>query len=52
MNRIYQGAHVVVEFPDATVNAVILEVGKGEALVQEAGTNRAEWAPLSLDPPS
>ena len=43
---IYQGQHVSAEFPDATVEAVVLEVGRGEALVQEAGTQNAEWVPM------
>ena len=37
---------MTAEFPDATVEAVVLEVGRGEALVQEVGTRRAEWAPM------
>ena len=43
---VYQGQHVTVEFPDDTVEAVVLEVRGDEALVQEVGTGRAEWAPL------
>lgn len=44
---IYQGAHVVAQFPDATVEAIVLEVRGNEALVQQKGTQRAEWIPLS-----
>ena len=47
MSTIRPGEHVVVEFPDATVDAVILEVRGNEALVQERGTRRAEWAPIN-----
>lgn len=43
---IYQGQHVTAEFPDATVDAVVLEVCSDQALVQEHGTQRAEWIPL------
>lgn len=44
---IYQGAHVIAEFPDATVEAIVLEVRGSEALVQQKGTRRAEWIPVA-----
>lgn len=40
---IFQGKHVIAEFPDATVEAVVLELRGDEALVQQKGTQRAEW---------
>lgn len=43
---VYQGQHVTAEFPDATVEAIILEVRRDQALVQQKGTQRAEWIPL------
>lgn len=46
MSNISQGEHVTASFPDATVEAIVLEVRGNEALVQQAGTRRAEWIPL------
>lgn len=43
---IYQGKHVIAQFPDATVEAIVLEVRGEEALVREKGTHRAEWIPV------
>lgn len=40
---VYQGQHVTAEFPDATVEAIVLEVRGNEAKVQQKGTQRAEW---------
>ena len=45
--NIYQGAHVIAEFPGRDVKAVVLEVRGSQALVQEKGTDRAEWIPVS-----
>lgn len=43
---VYQGQHVTAEFPDATVEAIVLEVRGDQALVRQKGTQRAEWIPL------
>jgi len=43
-----QGQHVIAEFTEGdVVQVVILEIRGNEALVQELGTQRAEWIPLS-----
>lgn len=45
---INQGQHVTAEFGrNDVVEAIVLEVRGDEALVQEKGTRRAEWIPLS-----
>jgi hypothetical protein len=43
----FQGQHVTANFPDASVEAIILELRDTEALVQQKGTQRAEWILLS-----
>lgn len=44
----FQGQHTTAWFPDSgRVEVIILEVRGDEALVQEVGTQRAEWVPAN-----
>jgi hypothetical protein len=38
-----QGQHIIANFPDGRVRAVVLEVRSGQLKVQEDRTSRAEW---------
>lgn len=45
---VHPGQHVTAEFDrNDVVQAIVLQVRGHEALVQEKGTRRAEWLPLS-----
>lgn len=42
----FQGQHVTADWPLGSCKVVILEIRGDQALVQELGTQRAEWISL------